>query len=100
MIGVPLVLLPLTPPWGLEAIQYIVSEVCFTTRDLNFEATQTGNTVVQRVSRVTVLCPRATHVGVVPWDVVVCVRVYDPYVWTVFERIVPVSTRVTLGIWC
>ena len=88
------------PPWRLGAIQYIVSEVCFTTWDLNFEATQTRDMVVERVGRVTVLCPRATHVGVVPQDIVVCVGVHHPHVGAVFEAMVPVSTRVTLGVWC
>ena len=57
-------------------IQYVVSEVCFTTWDLNLEATQTRDAVVERVGRVTVLCPRATHVGVVPWDIVVCMDTF------------------------
>ena len=81
-------------------IQYIVSEVCYTTWDLNFEATQTRDTVAERVDRVTVQCPRATHVGVVPRDIVVCVGVHHPHVQTVFEHVVPVSTRVTLREWC
>ena len=71
MIGVPLVLFLMTPSWGMGFIQYIVSEVCFTTWDLNFKAAQTRDAVVERVGRVTILCPRATHVGVVPRDIVV-----------------------------
>ena len=47
-------------------IQYLVSEVCFTA--------QTRDAVVERIGRMTVLCPRATHVGVVPRDIVVGVR--------------------------
>ena len=62
MIGVPLVLFLMTTSWGLGFIQYLVSEVCFTTWYLSFEAAQTRDAVVERVGRVTVLCPRATHV--------------------------------------
>ena len=71
IIGVPLVFFPMTASWGLGFIQDLVSEVCFTTGYLNFEAAQTRDAVVERVGRMTVLCPRATHVGVVPRDIVV-----------------------------
>ena len=54
----------------MGVIQYIVSEVCFTTWNLNLEATQTRDAVVEGLGRVTVLCLRATHVGVVPRDIV------------------------------
>ena len=94
MIGVSLVLFLMTPSWGMGFIQYLVSEVCFTTWYLNFEA------VVERVGRVTILCPRATHVGVVPRDIVVGVRVHHPHVWAIFKQVVHVSTRVTLRQWC
>ena len=80
-------------------IQYLVSEVSFTTWYLNFKATQTRDAVVERIGRVTVLCPRATHVGVVPRDIVVGVRIHHSHVWAVFEPMVPVSTRVTLWEW-
>ena len=86
MIGVPLVLFLMTaPPWRVGVIQYIVSEVCFTTWYLNFEATQTRDAVAERIGRVTVLCPRATHVGMVPRDIVVCVGVHHPHARTVLN---------------
>ena len=71
MIGVPLALFLMTTSWGMGSIQYVVSEVCFTTWYLDFEAAQTRDAVVERIGRMTVLCPRATHVGVVPRDIVV-----------------------------
>ena len=100
MIGVPLVFFLMTTSWGMGFIQYLVSEVCFTTGYLNFKAAQTRDAVVERIGRVTVLCPRATHVGVVPRDIVVGVRVYHPHVWATLKQVVPVSTRVTLREWC
>ena len=72
MIGVPLVLFLMTPPpWRRIAIQYLVSQVSFTTWYLNLKATQIRDAIVEEVDRVLVLCPRATHVGMVPWDIVV-----------------------------
>ena len=71
MIGVPLVFLFLATPRGLGFIQYLVSEICFTTGYVNFEPTQTRDAIMHRVGRVTVLCPRATHVGVFPRHIVV-----------------------------
>ena len=71
MIGVPLVFFLMTTSWGLSFIQYLVSEVCFTTGYLNFEAAQIRDAIIDRVGRMTVLCPRATHVGVVPRNIVV-----------------------------
>ena len=71
MIGVPLVLFLITTSWGMGFIQYLVSEVCFTTGYLNFEAAQTRDAVVEWIGRVTVLCSRATNVGVVPRNIVV-----------------------------
>ena len=41
MIGVPLVLLFMNLPWRGIVIQYLVSEVSFTTWYLNLKATQT-----------------------------------------------------------
>ena len=71
MIGVPLVFFLMTTSWGVGFIQYLVSEVCFTTGYVTFEAAQTRDAIMDRVGRMTVLCPRATHVGVVPRDIVV-----------------------------
>ena len=42
MIGVPLVFFLMTTSWGMGLIQYLVSEVCFTTWYLNFEAAVVG----------------------------------------------------------
>ena len=71
MIGVPLVFFLMTTPWGLSFIQYLISEICFTTGYVDFEAAQTRDAIIDRVGRMTVLCPRATHVGVVPRNIVV-----------------------------
>ena len=71
--------LMIPPPWRGIVIQYFLSEVCFTTWYLNLKATQTRHAVVERIGRVTVLCPRATHVGVVPRDIVVGVGVHHPH---------------------
>ena len=93
MIGVPLIFFVMTTSGGVGFIQYLVSEVRFTTGYLNFKAAQTRDAVVERIGRVTVLCPRATHVGV---DIVVGVRVHHPHVWATLKQMVHVSTRVTL----
>ena len=71
MIGVPLVFFLMTTPWRLSFIQYLISEICFTTEYVDFEAAQTRDAIIDRVGRMTVLCPRATHVGVVPRNIVV-----------------------------
>ena len=93
MIGVPLVFFLMTTPWGMGFIQYLVSEVCFTTGYLNFKAAQTRDAVVEGIGRVTILCPRATHVGVVPRNIVVGVGIHHPHVWAVFQQMVAVSTE-------
>ena len=92
MIEVPLVFFLITTSWGVGFIQYLVSEVCFTA--------QTRDAVVERIGRMTVLCPRAIHVGVVPRDIVVGVRVHHPHMWATLKQMVHVSTRVTLWEWC
>ena len=100
MIGVPLIFFLITTSSGMGFIQYLISEICFTTGYVNFEAAQTRDAIMDRVGRMTVLCPRATHIGVVPRHIVVGVGIHHPHVWAVFQQMVAVSTRVTLREWC